>query len=41
MDDGEIKLLLFGAGITMAFLGLRICLDWDDKIIKFTTGNRK
>jgi hypothetical protein len=41
MDDVELKLLLFGAGITIAFLGMRIYLDWDYKIIKFTTGHRK
>ena len=41
MNDDETKLVLFGLGITMAFLGMRLFLDWEDKISKFDIFNKK
>ena len=41
MNDDELKLVLFGLGITMAFLGMRIFLDWEDKISKLDILHRK
>ena len=41
MDEGEFRLLLFGAGITMAFLGMRVFLDWDAKRINFKIGHNR
>jgi hypothetical protein len=35
MSEDELRLALFGVGITLAFLGMRILLDWEDKKIKF------
>jgi hypothetical protein len=40
MTDEEIKLALFGVGMTMAFLGLRFFLSWDDAKIKFNIRNK-
>jgi len=41
MNEDEFKLVLFGVGITMAFLGMRLFLDWEDKIIKFDIRHKK
>jgi hypothetical protein len=41
MNDDELKLVLFGVGITMAFLGMRIFLDLEDKISKFDIFHKK
>jgi hypothetical protein len=41
MNEDEFRLLLFGVGITMTFLGMRIFLDWEDKSIKFDIRHRK
>lgn len=35
MGNDEINLALFGVGIVLAFLSMRIYLDWEDKKIKF------
>ena len=35
MNEEEIKLALFGVGITMAFLSIRIIFDWEDGKINF------
>jgi hypothetical protein len=41
MNDDELKLVLFGVGITLAFLGMRIFLDLEDKISKFDILHKK
>ena len=41
MNEDEFRLLIFGLGITMAFLGMRIFLDIEDKSIKFDIRHRK
>jgi hypothetical protein len=41
MNDEEVKLILFGVGITMSFIIMRIFLDWEEKIIKFDIGHKK
>lgn len=40
MDEAELKLLLFGAGIAIAFLGIRIYLDWDGEGVNFDIGRK-
>jgi hypothetical protein len=41
MTDDEIKLALFGLGVTLTFLSMRIFLDWDDMKIKFDLRHKK
>jgi hypothetical protein len=41
MDEAELKLLLLGAGITIAFLGMRIYLDWNGRSINFDIGRKR
>jgi hypothetical protein len=41
MNEDEFKLVVFGVSITMAFLGMRIFLDWEDRSIKFNIGHKK
>ncbi len=41
MTDEEIKLALFGVGITLAFFSMRVYLGWEDTKIKLNIRPRK
>jgi hypothetical protein len=41
MTDEEIKLALFGVGVTLTFLSMRIFLGWEDKKINWDILHRK